>query len=425
MSFFEQRMISIKKNFSNQFIRNLGWLGMAELIPRIFRLGVTVLLARFLTPYDYGLAAILATVGEFARIFMEVGIGAKIIQAQQEDIEVLCNSAYWLNWVMYVGLFAIQCFIAFPISWFYNDTQLIILISVSAIPYLVWPIAAINCQLIMRENKLKIFAITNTIKNSSSYILSVIFAASGLGIWAIVLPWIIVSPIEVYIYCTRYSWHPTAGFTTKHWGDIFSFGKNIFGTQLLKTLRNNLDYLIVGKFLGIQELGLYYFGFNAGLGISLSAISAFSTALFPHLCAVRSDPVKLKSCYFSSIKTISFVFIPLVLLQSSLAPLYVPIVFGQKWVVAIPILVLICLSAIPRPFADAASQLLVASGRPDLELRWNIGFTAIFTGALFIGVQWQALGVATSVLLVHVIGMPLFTFWATRYVLQKHLAVKP
>jgi len=425
MSFIEQQISSIRKNLSSQFIRNLGWLGMAEVIPRIFRLGVTVILARFLTPYDYGLAAILAMVGEFARVFMEVGINAKIIQAEQQELETLCNSAYWLNWVVYLGLFIAQCIVAFPLAWFYKEPQLVILVSVSAVPYLMWPIAAINCALIIKENKLRICAINNVIKNSGSYILSVIFAALGLGVWSIVLPWIFVAPVEAFIYCSSKPWRPTTGFSTKHWREIFNFGKNIFGTQLLKTLRNNLDYLIVGKFLGIQELGLYFFGFNAGLGISLSIIGALNTALFPHLCSVRANFFELKKYYIHSIKTISIIIIPLVLLQSGLAPLYVPVVFGEKWVAAIPVLILICLSAIPRPFADAASQLLVASGRPDLDLRWNLLFTTIFTAALLVGVHWQALGVATSVLLIHVVSIPLFVFWATRYVFHKfHLATK-
>lgn len=412
-------VLKLKNKLSSQFIRNLGWLGMAELIPRIVRLGVTVILARYLTPYDYGLAAIVAAVGEFARVFMGVGIDAKIIQAEEHELETLCNSGYWLNWIVYIGIFIFQCVAAFPVSWFYHDSQLILPICVSAIVYLIWPIAAIQCNLIIKENRLKICAINNIVKNLISYILTAVFAILGMGIWSFVLPFILVTPIEIFIYYNNHSWRPTTGFTINHWQEIFSFGKNLLGVQLLKALRNNLDYLIVGRFLGIKDLGLYFFGFNAGLGISLSIITALNTALFPHLCAARSDWFKFKSRYFSSLKTIGIIIIPFVLLQSSLAPLYVPIFFGQKWIAAIPILMLICLSAIPRPFADAASQLLVAIGKPNLDLRWNILFTAIFAGALIIGVHWQALGVATAVLLVHVICLPLFTLWATRYVFHK------
>jgi PST family polysaccharide transporter len=288
-----------------------------------------------------------------------------------------------------------------------------------ALVYLMVPISSVQSELIVRENRLEILAIANTLQIGADNVLTLIFALLHMGMWAIVLPKILVAPIWVAINYINHPWQPAKRFTTKNWGNIFRFGRNILGVELLKTLRANLDYLIVGKFLGIKELGYYYWAFNAGLGISLSVISSINSAIFPHLCAARSELSKFKARYFSSIKTITLMIVPLVMLQSGLAHFYVPVVFGHKWIPAIPILVLICLSAIPRPFADAASGLLVAVDKPEVDLRWNIIFTALFTGGLLIGVQYQALGVAVSVLLTHLIFLPLFTVWATRYVFAR------
>jgi len=105
---------------------------------------------------------------------------------------------------------------------------------------------------------------------------------------------------------------------------------------------------------------------------------------------------------------------PLVILQSSLAPIYVPIIFGQKWLAAIPILILICLSAIPRPFANASSRVLWALDKPDWDLRWNLFFTTFFAIALLIGVNWGIIGVAAAVLIAHAIALPLYSIWVTR-----------
>ncbi|WP_017720615.1 lipopolysaccharide biosynthesis protein [Kamptonema formosum] len=411
----------LKKKLSNPFIRNIGWLSGSELIIRIFRLVTTVVLARLLTPYDYGLAAVVLTTNEFTRVFSRNGIGAKLIQAGDENLETLCNAAYWLNWVVLSSLFVIQCAVAFPIAWLYHDSQLILPICVTGLVYLMIPIAAVQSALIRRDNRLKIQAFASTLQISADNVLTLIFALLGMGMWAIVLPKVLVGPIWVAINYTNHPWRRTSGFTTQYWREIFIFGRNVLGVELLKTLRNNLDYLIIGRFLGIQALGLYYFAFNAGLGISISIINGINSALLPHLCAVRSEVSKFKARYFSSLKTITTIIVPLVLLQSSLAPFYVPVVFGQKWVGAIPILVLICLSAIPRPFADAASQLLLAVDKPDVDLRWNMIFTALFTGGLLVGVQWDATGVAASVFLTHVILLPLFTVWASRYVFVKFL----
>lgn len=409
----------IRKKLKNRFIRNLGWLGGAEMFNRVFRLATTVILARFLTESDYGLGAIVLTIHEFAQTFSRVGIGAKLIQADEEDLEELCESAYWLNWVIFGGLFVVQCILSFPIALFYQDNRLILPICASAIIYLMLPVALVQAALVNRENRLKVAALNNSVQLTASNIASAILAVLGFGMWAIVLPRVLSTPIWIYIYLKNHSWRPSKGFTTHRWNDIFGFGRNYLGIQLLKTARDYMDYLIVGRFVGIKELGVYYFAFNAGLGISLSITRSITTALFPHLCEVRSNLSEFKKRYIGSLKTIALIIIPFVILQSSLAPFYVPIVFGEKWINAIPVLVLICLSAIPRPFADAASQLLIAIGRPELDLRWNTLFTLFFAGGLLIGVRWQAIGVAWSVLIIHAVCLPLFVIWATYYVFCK------
>jgi teichuronic acid exporter len=414
VNFIQQLNDKLRNKLSSRLIQNLGWLGIAEVLCRVLRLGLVVIMAQFLTPYDYGLAAIVMTVREFSVTFSNIGIGAKIIQAEEKEIEVLSNSAYWLNWVVFGSLFIIQCIVAFPVAWFYKSQSLILPICVSAIVYLIWPISGINKTLVQRENRFKIIAINDTISNCLGTVMCGILAVAKMGVWAFVLPTILMAPVEIFIYTINHPWRPSK-FTTKYWSEILSFGKNLLGVGLLKTVRNNLDYLIVGRFLGVEELGKYFFGFNAGLGISLSIINAINSVILPHLCAARSDLPEFRKRYFNGLKIISFIIIPLVILQSSLAPIYVPIL-AKKWVAAIPILMLICLSAIPRPFADAASQLLVAIGKPHIDLYWNILFTTIFAAALFVGVQWQAIGVAASVLIVHIICLPLYSLWVTRFV---------
>lgn len=145
--------------------------------------------------------------------------------------------------------------------------------------------------------------------------------------------------------------------------------------------------------------------------------------LYPHLCAARNNLDEFKHKYFHSLKTIGLVIVPLVILQSSLAPFYVPIIFGEKWTMAVPILVLICLSAIPRPFGTAAALLLQSLDKAWINLRWSVLFTAIFLASLLIGMNWGIYGVAVSVLISHAIAMPLFTVWATKFVFAKDSVV--
>jgi teichuronic acid exporter len=407
----------IKEKLSNQFIRNLGWLSIAELFIRVSRLVTTVTLARFLSPHDYGLAAIVLSTNEFIQVFSRSGIGAKLIQVDETRLEPLANSAYWLNWVLCISLFVIQCAVAFPIASIYHSPEIASPICAIALVYLLIPIAYIQATLIHRENRMRTEAIVSGIQVSVDNVLTAVLAFSGLGMWAIILPKVVVAPLWAVLMYRFHPWRP-GKFSTEYWQELIRFGRSVLGVELLKTLRNNLDYLIVGALIGVNELGLYYFAFNAGLGISLSFINAVNLSLYPHLCAVRQNWQQFKSYYFQSFRTIASVIFPVVLLQSSLAPFYVPIVFGQRWVEAVPILILICLSALSRPFADSASNLLLAVDKPDLNLAAAALFTVVFSVGLLVGSQWGIMGIAASVLITHWLFQSVFTLWATRMIFR-------
>ncbi len=408
-----------KQDDKSSFVRNLGWLGLSGGVNRVTRLVTTIILARFLTQYDYGLVAMILATNEFVKVFTRNGVAVKLIQAKEEELEGLAQSAYWLNWIMFTGLFFIQCLAGFAIARIYQAPELVLPICAMGFGLLLLPHGLVQASLLKRENRFQIIALVQVLQISSDNILSLIFAIAGFGLWAVVLPKIIVAPIWVIMMLKNHQWRPKWQFNNQHWGELIRFGRSVLGVELLKTLRNNLDYLIVGKFLSIEALGIYYFAFNAGLGISVGITTSIRAAILPHLCDARDNLVEFKSRYYKSMKTIALIIVPMVLLQSLLAPIYVPIVFGQKWIPAIPILIMICLSAIPRPFADSASQLLVAVNKPDIDLKWNLVFTVLFTTALLVGVNWQSLGVAIAVLATHCILMPLFTIWVSKYVFQR------
>lgn len=410
----------IKQKLSNQYIRNVGWLFSGELVARLVRIGLIVFIARILTPNDYGLAAIILTVKEFALVFtLKGGISGKIIQAEEEELDTLANTAYWLNWIFCGFLFVSQCLISFPIAWFYNDSRLILPICLVALGYLALPTYAIQMAIITRQNRMKIPALAATLQMIFFNLLTLVLAVLGFGLWAIILPRVIVTPVIYFIIANKNcDWRPRQRFTLHRWREIFDYGKNVLGSQLLNKARSNLDYLLVGGVLGVDALGLYYFAYTSGIGISLNIIEKMSSAQFPYICAVRVNPTELRKRYFGTLKTLALVIIPFVALQSSLAPFYVPIVFGEKWIPAIPILMLICLSAIPQAFGNSSSMLLQAVGRADIDFKWNAIYTLAFMLVLAIVINNGLITVAASVLISHSIAYFCFSLWAIIYSLK-------
>jgi len=409
----------IKTINGDRFLKNASWIGAAELINRVSRLITAIVLARYLTPFEFGLAAIALTANELIKVLAQNGIGAKVIQANDDELETLCDTAYRLNWMFCSGLFILQCLVAVAVAYWYKNSEIAYMIAGLALVYLMMPFALIQAFLIQRQNRLNVTATISATQTTIDNILTAVFAMIGMGVWAIVLPKILVAPVWVFGTLSQQRWHYTPHAKMKDVKKIFTYGKNILGAELAKVACLNVDNLIVAAFLGVEIAGLYYFAKNAGLGISLSLISAFNLSLFAHLCDSKRQPNMLRAEFIKSIKLVACILTPVILAQSLLADWYVPVVFGEQWEPAVTILMLLCLSAIPRPFGDGASELLKAIGRPDINFRWNVLFSILFVGAIFIGLNWGIVGVACSILLVHLL-CPFFALW----VIKKFLSVE-
>jgi teichuronic acid exporter len=412
----------IKRLASEKFIRNIGWLGLAELVQRVFRLATTVTLARIFTPHDYGMVSAIYTIFEFANTFsLKTGIGAKIIQATEQELKTICNTSYWLNWILFCSLFIIQFLCAYPISTFYGDSGLILPIRVLGLIYLMFPIFLVQSALIERENRLEIKALGNAMHGILCNIMVVIFAISGMGVWAVVWSMVITYPVWIVITYIKHPWRPNINFSLEQWREITKFGTKTLGVELLQKLRMNIDYLLVARFLGTDTLGIYFFAFNAGLGISQSVLSGLSSAWYPHFCEARTDLKLLKKRFLGSLKNIAVIVVPLVILQTSLAHFYVPVIFGEKWASEVNLLILICFCAVPIALSNATTQLLQAIDKAHIDLAWNLIFTLFFGISLITVVKGGIYWVAVSVLVTQIVAIPIFTIWVTRYVFKSNL----
>lgn len=382
------------------FARNLGSLGGAQLAIRVSRLVATVLLSRLLLPEQFGSAAVVLTIYEIVALFTRNGISAKVVQTSAEELPAVAMTAYRLTWIVCIGLMFVQMLIAWPVAWFYADMSIAWPVAAMGVIYLATPLCNIQAAMQQREGRLGRFALANATQVITDNLLTVVLALLGLGMWAIILPKIIVAPIWVVFMRYGHAWRPQAGISPypfHGWREIAVFSRRVLGIELLTTLQSNMDNVLVGYFLGMHALGLYYFAFNSGLGITLGLINAAGLAVYPHLCDVKHDGPALSRRFMATMKIMGAVLVPAIALQAALSPLYVPLVFGAQWREAIPALALICLSALVRPFANVASQLLKAVGRPEIELRWQLATTVLLAAALVVACQFSITAVAIAV----------------------------
>ncbi len=416
----------IQNLISSRSAKNIGWLGGAELINRIFRLATTITLIRVFSKSDYGMLSAIYTTFEFSLAFsLNEGIGSKILQASDDEVDEVANSVYWMNWILMGSIFLLQCALSYPIALFYQNPALVGPLCLLGLCYLQMPMFMVHESLLARENRLEVRAWAVSGQAILANILVVALVRAGYGVWGVVWSMVLTYPVWTYLMYRHHPWRPKR-FSLNGWRSIARFGTRVLGVELLNRVRMNVDYLIIAGFMGTEALGLYFFAFNAGLGISQSVMWSIGGTWYPEFCAARSDLSVLRQQFFKSFKTIGLIIVPMVLLQVSLAWFYIPILAkGDQWNAAIPIVMIICLSAIPLAIARSTSQLLRAMNQMRLDLIWNAIFVCIFSaailGTVMLGqqvsrgnLQLQLIEVAVAVLVTQAVLLPAFTGFVDR-----------
>ncbi len=393
------------------FARNFGWLLGSEGVVRLSRLLTAVALARFLTATELGIAALAIASHELMRLLAQNGFGLRLIRAAEADVGRLCNSLYVLNWIWSIALFVLQLAAAAMVATYYGSDELRNMVLLLGVVYLAMPLGLTQMYLVQREQRLKATAWVDSTQVMVDNLLTAVFAMSGLGAWAIVLPKVIVTPIWVIGYRIASDWRFDASEGFYPFRHAFSETRSWLSSEVARGMRAQLDVFIIGRLLGTEALGVYYFARNAGLGISLALLQAAAHAMLPKLGQVVREVGLSDEFRAECLRVVGLVLlivVPIVSAQALLAPVYVPLIFGESWSVAVPILVLLCLSALPRLVGDCATQVARVAGLANDDARWNIWSSPVLFLAVFIGCHFSLHTAAFSVLVFHLMYQSVF-----------------
>ena len=387
-------------NPHEQVWRFIAYYGMSEMAQRVTRLATTVLVARLLTPIDLGVAAMAITCFELIRVAANAGIGQAVIRATDARLAGTCITAHWLVWLLCVALASVQTLAGFGIAAWAGRPELAAMIACLSGVYLLMPAALIQTYLLQRSNRHATIATTATVQAVADNVLTIVLALAGFGAWAIVLPKLLTCPIWAIMMRRAQSWSPEADATPVPVHEIVRYALPVLGAELLTAARLQLDKVLVGAMLGVEALGIYYFVFNAGIGLSLSLTGALSNSLYPHFAAVSAEPHALLARLDQGLIRKAMPIAAIVALQAVLAPLYVPVLFGAKWQASAWLVAVLCASAATKLFADAGAQALRAAGATRLELAGTLTITIVSLIGLAFGL---ILDLATGVVVLSLV----------------------
>ncbi|MFI0471880.1 oligosaccharide flippase family protein [Halomonas sp. HMF6819] len=384
---------------ANLLVRRLACFGSAEMITRVVRILSIVIIARQVSPQMMGLAALALSIFEMVRVLANAGIGQRIIAESEENLQATCNTAHRLFWLWCLVVAAIQLSIAGGLALF-DKPDIAAMLAVLAGVYLLMPGGLVQVFLLMRAQRFGAIASIGAAQTISDHLLTLVLVLVWPSAWAIVLPKLLTAPLWLVLARQRMAWRPepAAGYTA--WQQFTGFALGVLISEILVVARGQLDKLIVGWLFGVQALGIYYFAFNAGLGLTTSFIMALGQVLFPYLCKAGHATECLRRGRVGLLLGLA-VFTPLLALQSGLAGWYVPLVFGEQWRDAAPLVAILVLGGVPMVFAACASAWWRANEFPATEAKWNSVVTAVCLGAILL---FSSLGLE-MVAVAYVVGM--------------------
>jgi len=312
-------------------IHSLKWSFLAELVSKAISPVVFIVLARLLSPEDFGVMAAALMVIAFSQVFWEAGMGAALIQ-RQTDVKEAANAAFWIN----IGL---GCIIAAALyvasesiaSVFFQDPRVATVLQVMTLLVMLGAVSSVHTALLQKEMSFKKLFWIRFVTVSLPGIASIPLALNGMGYWALVVGALVGQVAQVLMLWYLSQWRPTWGFNAMVAKEMAQFGAWVGASGLLAWFYMWADSLIVGMYLGSHELGLYRMGNLFAMMIFAVLLGSIAPVLYSHLSRMGQNRQRLRNAIERVIKLIIMVSIPTGLIIYSLSDQIGAVLFGEKW----------------------------------------------------------------------------------------------
>jgi len=376
-------------------VRSVGWSATLQIARLLMQILISAILARLLTPSDFGLIAMVTVFSSFVAIFSDFGLTSAIIQKKEVSDEAL-SSTFWIS----VGLGALLtiALAAFAplIAAFYSEPRLTPLIVLLSTTFFIASFGNVQSALLTKSMNFKALAVIGICALGISGPISIFLAFSGYGVWSLAWNVVLFTFITVVLTWIYSRWVPHFSLGLQHVKGLLGFGMNLTGFSFVNYFGRNLDNLLIGRFLGPTPLGFYNLAYNLLL-FPLSNISdVVGRVMFPALSKIQHDKRIVREAYITSNRHIAAISLPLMMWLVITAPQLVRVVFGMKWVSAIVLVQILAITAAQQSIVANAGWIYLSQGRTDVMLKVSTVATIITAISFAVGLRWGVVGVAIA-----------------------------
>lgn len=337
---------------------------------------VSIVMARLLTPEDFGITALPAVFIAIADIFIESGFSSALVRKKELKEEDLSTAFYFSIGVGIICYFIL--FIASPfIAGFYNEPILKTLTRVTALSFLILPMTTPQTVIMKRNIDFKTPAKVCICSRVSSGILGIVMAYVGYGLWALVISNLTNVALTFVLNWICVRWYPKSGWSRESFRYLFGYGSKFMLTTLINRIYINITPLFIGKYFNTAQLGIYNTAEKYTNMPSRLLTGVVQNVTFPVLSKFQDNDDVMSRNYRKMIRLSSFVVFPVMIMLLVLAEPLIIVMVTDRWLSCVPYMQIMCLWVMWHPIHSLNLNLLLIKGRSDLFLKLEIYKTAI------------------------------------------------
>ena len=344
------------------------WNVIEKIVVQLISFALNVILARLLTPHDYGTIGMLTIFLTFSNVFIDSGFSRALVQ-KQDRTESDFSTVLIFNILMSCVLYAILFFASPAIAKFYKTPELLSLQRVFFLVIILNSLTVVQNAKFQIHIDFKKIAIINTVTTLLGGIIGIIAAYQGLGPWALVIQTLSKSLLNLILFWILGKWLPKTGFSKQSFKQLFTFGSKLLLSGLLGTTVTNINNLVIGKVYTPSSLGLYTRAQQFPDLLTSTLTSVLNNATFPLMSSLQSNKDELVTVLKRLIKINSMFVFPAMTGLAILSKPLILVLLGEKWEFTADLLVWLCFSNMFVAHNTLNMNVLNAIGRSDLFLK--------------------------------------------------------
>ncbi|MCH5221526.1 MAG: lipopolysaccharide biosynthesis protein [Muribaculaceae bacterium] len=387
----------MSKSLKNNVLSSMAWTSVQRFSGIFISFISGIVLARLLTPFDYGCIGMLTIFMVIADAFIDGGFASALIQKKQPTQTDYSTIFYW-NIAMAIVMYAILFSCAPFIARFYEIPILCDVLRVQGIVLFINAFNIIQRNQLRKRMNFKVLAITSLITSIVSLTVTIAMAYSGYGVWALVASNLLTSAVPALFFWFYVKWRPSFTFSTSSFRELFSFGIFMFLTHVINDIGSKITHLIIGKVYNPSLLGYFSKAESTESLASKSISSVLTQITYPLYAQLQDDMASMINVLKKLTTSIAYVTFPMLFILILIAkPLFI-LLYTEEWAPSVPYFQIFCIIGLSSCLQAVNTQTIAAIGKSKIMFQWTVikrtaGLAFVIVGLILFGMKGLLCGV--------------------------------